>query len=66
MQHLLVWQVLVEMIGALGHAAAMARNGLEAVELVEQIIAAEHAAFDVVLMDCNMPVMDGSRTRALA
>src|SRR5690606_36786236 len=41
------------MLGALGLPTHLAHNGLEAVELVR----ARH--FDLVLMDCQMPVMDG-------
>jgi CheY-like chemotaxis protein len=43
-----------------GHAIDLARNGLEAVELAKQ------TRYDVVLMDIQMPVMDGFQaTRAL-
>jgi len=41
------------MLESLGHQARVARNGLEAV------VAYEEQMFDVVLMDCRMPEMDG-------
>ena len=34
------------------------RNGLEAVQLIERLDEQNLAMFDIVLMDCNMPVMD--------
>ncbi|MFW5883413.1 MAG: response regulator, partial [Verrucomicrobiota bacterium] len=37
----------------LGHECTLVNNGAEAVEMVE------HEAFDVILMDIHMPVMDG-------
>jgi two-component system, sensor histidine kinase and response regulator len=46
------------MLGKLGLQVALAENGLEAVELVRQ------SDFDVVLMDCQMPVMDGYQATA--
>jgi PAS domain S-box-containing protein len=67
----LVWDVLIvddnevnltvmrQMIQRLGHRATLARNGREAVEL------ARGTRFDLILMDINMPVMDG-RSAALA
>ena len=68
----LVWNVLVvddnevnltlmqEMVRRLGHRTTLARNGHEAVER------ARDTAFDVILMDISMPVMDGrSATRAI-
>jgi CheY-like chemotaxis protein len=41
---------LVELAGAISDIAS---NGAEAVE------AAQHKAYDLVLMDCHMPVVDG-------
>ncbi len=68
----LVWDVLVvddnevnltlmlEMVRRLGHRTAAARNGQEAVTQ------ARARAFDVILMDVSMPVMDGrDATRAI-
>jgi two-component system, sensor histidine kinase and response regulator len=46
------------MLGKLGLQATLAENGLEAVALVCQ------SDFDVVLMDCQMPVMDGYQATA--
>jgi two-component system, sensor histidine kinase and response regulator len=46
------------MLGKLGLQATLAENGLEAVGLVRQ------SDFDVVLMDCQMPVMDGYQATA--
>ncbi|MDH1988425.1 response regulator [Pseudomonas sp. GD03689] len=41
------------MLGKLGCQVQVAAHGMEALELLEQ------QDFDLVLMDCNMPVMDG-------
>ncbi len=46
-------EVALAMLDSLGFEVTTARNGKEAVEAV----AREH--FDLVLMDCQMPVMDG-------
>jgi CheY-like chemotaxis protein len=45
--------VASEMLTALGLDVTVATNGQEAVEHYE------HAAYDLILMDCQMPVMDG-------
>ena len=47
-------KVAVGMLGKLGHAATVAENGQEALELMDRA-----GPFDVVLMDRHMPVMDG-------
>lgn len=46
-------ELAVELLEANGMTVAVARNGLEALELLEE------KSFDGVLMDCQMPVMDG-------
>jgi signal transduction histidine kinase/CheY-like chemotaxis protein len=46
------------MLGKLGLQVALAENGLEAVELMRQ------SDFNLVLMDCQMPVMDGYQATA--
>jgi two-component system, sensor histidine kinase len=47
-------QVLItDMLRAHGHDVTLAKNGMEAVDLVAK------EAFDLVLMDVQMPVMDG-------
>ena len=52
--------VLQAWLTSMGHACAMAENGQEALD------AAAAEAFDVIIMDVNMPVMDGlTATRAL-
>jgi len=45
--------VAVELLTELGYTADVAGNGLEALEAVKR------RAYDAVLMDCQMPVMDG-------
>ncbi|MCA9664568.1 MAG: response regulator [Myxococcales bacterium] len=53
-------QVMHAMLDKLGHRVRLTRNGAEALDALE----AER--FDVVLMDCQMPVLDGyAATRAL-
>ena len=46
-------QVAIGMLERLGCAVSVADNGIEAVNHVSR------NRFDVILMDCNMPVMDG-------
>ncbi|MET0343456.1 MAG: response regulator [Polyangiales bacterium] len=45
--------VAVELLAELGHSADVASNGREAVEAIQR------RQYDAVLMDCQMPVMDG-------
>jgi signal transduction histidine kinase/CheY-like chemotaxis protein/HPt (histidine-containing phosphotransfer) domain-containing protein len=53
-------ELLVQMLGQYGHQVTCAANGEEAVELVQ------HGQFDLVLMDVQMPVLDGiSATRRI-
>jgi signal transduction histidine kinase/DNA-binding response OmpR family regulator len=49
-------QVIVNQLQILGHKADCAANGLEALAML-----AEHD-YDLVLMDCQMPVLDGFTT----
>jgi len=51
-------QLLDEMLTAAGAVVELACDGLQAVELAEQA-AARNAPFDVVLMDIQMPNLDG-------
>jgi len=46
-------EVIIAQLRKLGYEPAVATNGLEAVE------ALEHQQFDLILMDCQMPLMDG-------
>ena len=43
------------MLKKLGHTVTLAENGRQALEALQQ----SGGAFDIVLMDCQMPVMDG-------
>lgn len=46
-------KVALRMLEKLGNSASLARNGREAIEAVE------NQQFDIVLMDCMMPELDG-------
>lgn len=46
-------QVAIAMLASGGYRCVVANNGQEAVDL------AEKSSFDLILMDCQMPVMDG-------
>jgi signal transduction histidine kinase/DNA-binding response OmpR family regulator/HPt (histidine-containing phosphotransfer) domain-containing protein len=54
-------KVALAMLARLGYDAVTARNGREAVDLVDQSLQTSSVAkpFAAVLMDANMPVMDG-------
>ena len=53
-------EVALEILGRAGVAVSIACNGQEALDMLER------ETFDAVLMDCQMPVMDGyAATRAL-
>jgi two-component system, sensor histidine kinase len=47
------YEVCSELLMHMGHTATAANNGIEALELLLK------ERFDMVLMDCQMPVMDG-------
>ncbi|MEG3876524.1 response regulator [Microcoleus sp. herbarium7] len=49
-------QVIVEQLAALGYNADCAANGQEALDLLAK------TSYDLVLMDCQMPVLDGYET----
>ncbi len=51
-------RALLALLGSLGYQAEPASSGLEAVE------ACERSAFDLVLMDCDLPGMDGFKATA--
>lgn len=45
--------VITDMLENMGCAVSMANNGQEAIEMIQE------DSYDMVFMDCNMPVMDG-------
>ena len=47
-------ELALELLHQAGISTALAENGQQALELLQQ-----DAAFDLILMDCQMPVMDG-------
>jgi CheY-like chemotaxis protein len=51
--HVVNQQLAQMMLERLGHRIEVVRNGLEAIEAVKRI------PYDLVLMDCKMPEMDG-------
>lgn len=42
-----------------GHVITQAENGAEAIDRINERLASERSTFDVVIMDLQMPVMDG-------
>jgi signal transduction histidine kinase/DNA-binding response OmpR family regulator len=52
-------KVALAMLAKLGYEAATAINGRDAVELVAQSLRGDGKPFAAILMDANMPVMDG-------
>jgi len=51
-------RVAIALLKRLGFATDSAVNGQEAIEFVQT----NHSGYDVILMDCQMPVMDGYET----
>jgi len=51
-------QIVVELLQMRGHYVKLATNGLEVLQ------ALDHESFDVILMDAQMPEMDGFQTTA--
>src|SRR5262249_38704670 len=49
-------EVLVQMLAQLGYQANIAENGLRALETLQ------HETYDIILMDVQMPEMDGLAT----
>lgn len=57
-------EVAKSLLGEMGYQVDVAGNGIEAIEQLKTM--SEEASYDVVLMDCQMPEMDGYQaTRAI-
>ncbi len=52
-------RIITHLLGKLGYTADLVSDGLEVLE------ALRHVAYDVILMDCRMPKLDGFETTAL-
>jgi CheY-like chemotaxis protein len=52
-------RLLRTFVDKLGHQHTLAADGLEALDAYKAACASEESSIDVVLMDINMPVMDG-------
>ncbi|HMN61924.1 MAG TPA: response regulator, partial [Anaerolinea sp.] len=52
-------KVALLMLSKLGYQADVANNGQDALEMVKERVNSGRGAFDVVLMDVHMPVMNG-------
>ncbi len=57
-------KVALRLLHRRGHSVTTLLNGQEAVALYDSKIATGEAAFDVILMDCQMTVMDGYEATA--
>ena len=58
-------ELFIEMLTRLGHRVDTASNGAQAVELAQRLLT-EPTAWDMILMDLQIPVMDGlAATRAI-
>lgn len=53
-------QVITGMLNKLGHKYTVCENGVEALSLYK----GNHRHYDIVLMDCEMPIMDGFTSTA--
>ena len=58
-------KLLSYMLGKAGANVSIASNGREAVEIVEQLGEAEKNSYDLVLMDMQMPEIDGYSATAM-
>jgi len=56
--------VIKGMLTKLGHSAVLRENGSLAVEAFRQSLRQDEAKFDCILMDCEMPEMDGFEATA--
>ena len=52
-------KVALLMLSKLGYKADLANNGQEALEMVKERVNSGRGAYDIVLMDVHMPIMNG-------
>jgi CheY-like chemotaxis protein len=53
--HIINQQVVMRMLAKIGYRADLANNGVEAISLQKK------TDYDLIIMDCQMPIMDGYR-----